>query len=149
MLFRFLNIIFKNINLYLKGKFTMNINFIEKTITLTKIEANKAGKPNSDIYNQLVDMKKSFPEYRIIVDNSTKRKDSLKGLNYQYMEKYIKSHDNAEEIMAEYRTLRGLDNQDSLNVSATYGQIKKWFLATYPEIEEYQNKIDTLINKAS
>ena len=127
----------------------MNINFIEKTITLTKIEANKAGKPNSDIYNQLVDMKKSFPEYRIIVDNSTKRKDSLKGLNYQYMEKYIKSHDNAEEIMAEYRTLRGLDNQDSLNVSATYGQIKKWFLATYPEIEEYQNTIDKLVNKAS
>ena len=65
------------------------------------------------------------------------------------MEKYINSHDNADENMANYRTLRGLDNQDGLNVSASYGQVRKWFLKTYPEIEEYQNKIDKLVNKAS
>ena len=127
----------------------MNINFNTKTLTLTKKESNLAKNFNSEIYNQITTFKKDFPDFRIIVNNSTKRNDSLKGLTYEYMEKYIKSHDNAEENMAEYRTLRGLDNQDGLNMSASYGQVRKWFLATYPEIEEYQNKIDKLVNKAS
>lgn len=127
----------------------MTINFMERTLTLTKKESNLARKFNSEIYNQIANFKKDFPDFRIIVNNPTKRNDNLKGLNYEYMEKYIKSHDNAEENMANYRTLRGLDNQDGLNMSASYGQVRKWFLATYPEIEEYQNKIDKLINKAS
>ena len=127
----------------------MNINFMEKTITLTKKESKLAGNPNSDLYKQIIDIKRDLPDYRIIINNNTKRNDSIKGLNYEYMEKYIKSHDNADENMANYRTLRGLDNQDGLNVSASYGQVRKWFLKTYPEIEEYQNKIDKLVNKAS
>ena len=127
----------------------MTINFMEKTLTLTKKESNLAKKFNSEIYNQIVNFKKDFPDFRIIVNNPTKRNDSLKGLNYEYMEKYIKSHDNAEENMKEYRFLRGFEVKDGVQKVATYGKIKKWFLATYPEIEEYQNKIDAIINKAS
>lgn len=127
----------------------MNINFMEKTITLTKKESKLAGNPNSDLYKQIIEIKRDLPDYRIIINNSTKRNDSLKGLNYEYMEKYIKSHDNAEENMKEYRFLRGFEVKDGVQKTATYGQIRKWFLKIYPEIEKYQNKVNEIVNKAS
>lgn len=127
----------------------MNIDFNTKTLTLTKKESKMAGKLNSEIYNKIADFRKNFPDYRIIVNTPTKRNDALKGLTYEYMEKYIESHDGAEENMKEYRFLRGFEVKDGVQKTATYGQIRKWFLATYPEIEEYQNKIDKVVNKAS
>lgn len=127
----------------------MNIDFNTKTLTLTKKESKMAGKLNSEIYNKIADFRKNFPDYRIIVNTPTKRTDALKGLTYEYMEKYIESHDGAEENMKEYRFLRGFEVKDGVQKTASYGQVRKWFLATYPEIEEYQNKIDKLVNKAS
>ncbi len=127
----------------------MNINLIEKTITLTKKEFKLSSNPNSEIHNKIMDYKRISPDYRIIVNNPSKKKDNLKGLNYAYMEKYIMSHDNAEENMKEYRFLRGFEVKDGVQKTATYGQIKKWFLKIYPEIEEYQNKISEIVNKAS
>lgn len=149
MLLRFLNHYKKIFFQTRKELTTMNINLMTNTITLTKKEFKLSGNPNSELFQKITNLKRDWPNCNIIVENQIKRKDSLKGLNYAYMEKYIKSHDNADENMANYRTLRGLDNQDGLNMSASYGQVRKWFLATYPEIEEYQNKIDAIINKAS
>ena len=33
--------------------------------------------------------------------------------------------------------------------SASYGEIKKWFLNTYPQIKEYHNKLENILKKSA
>lgn len=127
----------------------MNINLINKTIVLSKSEAKKAGNPNSELYAQLTKLRADFPNFTITIKSAPKRKDTFKGLTYEYMEQYIKSHDNAEENMKDYEFLRGANSDDELQLSARYGEIKKWFFNTYPEVKEYQARIDKIVNKVS
>ena len=43
----------------------MKINHFNKTIELTKAEANKAGKYGTEAYEQLIEVQHNFPEYRL------------------------------------------------------------------------------------
>ena len=127
----------------------MNINLINKTIVLSNSEAKKAGKPNSELYAQLAKLRADFPNFTIVIKPAPKRKESLKGLTYDYMEKYIESHADAEKNMADFEVLRASNTDDELLSPAHYGKIKKWFLSTYPEVKAYQTKIENIINKVS
>ena len=65
----------------------------------------------------------------------------IKGLTYEYMKKYILAHDDEKgSIMAIFHELRGnvVSEDDELQAeSLTYGEIKMWFLDTYPEIKNF------------
>jgi hypothetical protein len=61
------------------------------------------------------------------------------------MERYIESHANAEEIMAEYRELRLISECHCK--ARRYPKIKKWFLKRYPEVENFG--IDESDNEAA
>ena len=56
-----------------------------------------------------------------------------RGLTYQYMENYIATHANAASIMEEYKELRLQAKCHSIR----YANIKKWFLAMYPEVAQF------------
>lgn len=70
------------------------------------------------------------------------------GLTYEYMVSFIDKMENVEkkaQIMEEYRILRGLDeNDEQIAESESYDTIKKWFLAKFPEIEDFGKKYDAL-----
>ena len=62
----------------------MKVNFTNKTIDLTKTEAKKASQIGTDLYNQLVEVRTNFPNFKVTVvsPNKSKRADALKGLTY-------------------------------------------------------------------
>lgn len=125
----------------------MNANIINKSIEMTKTEAKAAGKFNTPEYNELMELMKNFPNFRInVVKAATKKVDRFKGLSYDYMKKYIKSHD--ESKMATFYELCGQDengNKVEMAAAATYGEVKMWFLTQFPEIEESGKKIDKIL----
>lgn len=128
----------------------MKANLMNKTIEMSKTEANKAGRINSNEFNELNTLRTIYPTFEIVIKtSSTKKKSEYKGLTYEYMEKYIKAHDNAEmSIMAEYEMLRGLTDeaQEALAESFSYKEIKEWFLNTFPAIAKFHEKREALLN---
>ena len=59
-------------------------------------------------YDMLQRARQDYPNYTPVIKRIKRNpdKETYRGLTYAYMERYIESHDNAEEIMAEYRELR-------------------------------------------
>ena len=127
----------------------MNANHITKKIEMTKTEAKTAGKPNTDAYNTLLELMKNFPGYEIeIVKSASKKTDRFKGLDYNYMMDYIKSHN--KELLKDFYTLRGLDENGKkvgMAAAASYGEIKMWFLEQFPEIEEKASNVNQIIER--
>ena len=118
---------------------TMKINEKKNTIEITKTFAQKAARVGSPEYFELLEVRHNFPKFKVVV-NQTKSKDSFKGLTYAYMEKYIKAHDDKEgSNMAVFNELRGKgdDAEGAMADSMSYGEIKLWFLDTYPEIKNF------------
>ena len=119
---------------------TMKINEKKFTIEITKTFAQKAARVGSPEYYELLEVRHNFPKFKVVV-NQTKSKDSFKGLTYEYMAKYILAHDDKEgSNMAVFNELRGtiVEGDDELQAeSLTYGEIKMWFLDTYPEIKNF------------
>lgn len=118
----------------------MKINFKNNTIEMTKSEANAASKYGSDAYKTLKEIRVDFPTYRIVVKaTSSKKQNGFKGLTYDYMEAYIKANDDeSKTTMQEFKTLRATDSD--LVKTRSYGEIRKWFLNTYPELNNVQKK---------
>ena len=132
----------------------MKANLINKTIEMSKSEANKAGKINSAEFNELNTLRSMYPAFEIVIKtSSTKKKSDYKGLTYSYMEMYITAHDDENKsIMEEYKTLRGISDeaQEVLAESLSYKKIKEWFLNKYPAIAEFHEKRESLLkNKAA
>ena len=113
-----------------------------KKIEMTKTEAAKAGKIDTEKYEELCTLMNRFPTFEIeIVKTSTKSVDHLKGLTYEFMENYIKAH--KEELLTEFYELCGKDeNGKKINfgVKLSYGEVRMWFLEEFPEIENFDNR---------
>ena len=66
------------------------------------------------------------------------------------MEKYIESHDDEEKsIMAEYLDLRGksAEAKELQAGSASFLEIRSWFLNTFPAIEAFYAKRAKILAK--
>jgi len=115
----------------------ITINFQNNTIELSASFAKTASTYGTKAYNELMNARHDFPEFRVdVVKPVSKRKDTFKGLDTKYMEKYIIAHSGEEsEQMKTFKQLRGETGCDFAK-KATYGQIKKWFLEQYPELVE-------------
>ena len=86
----------------------MTINYENRTIEMTKTEAKEAGKYNSDNYNELKEIRKDFPDFRIVTKSSSRKRDTYKGLTYAYMLNYITKHAKEDDVrMKEFDRLRG------------------------------------------
>lgn len=122
----------------------MNANLFSCKIEMTKTEAKAAGKINSEKFNELNTLRTMYPNFEIeIKASAAKKKSNYKGLTYGYMAKYIASHDDDDKsIMAEFEMLRGTSTeaQEALADSASYKEIKEWFLKKFPAIAEFHKK---------
>ena len=96
-------------------------------------------------YAMLQRARQDYPTYTPVIKHIKRNpdKETYKGLTYAYMERYIESHANADEIMAEYKELRLISECHCK--ARRYPKIKEWFLKTYPEVELFgmENVDDT------
>ena len=122
----------------------LTINNKARTIEMTKKFEKAASRFGSDEYKALQEARKDYPTYKVIVKASTaKSKESFKGLTYEYMEKYIASHDDERNtIMAEYEMLRGTSEEakEALAEACSYQEIKAWFFGKFPAIKAFHEK---------
>ena len=124
----------------------MRINLTERTIALTKKEMTAASRYGSDAYKELQNARRDNPGFEIVtITRMVKtQRETYKGLTYEYMEKYIKTHDDAEKtIWTEYMMYRGtpINPADQLPVAYNYNQMKAWFLGKYEKIAKFYENI--------
>ena len=128
----------------------MNANLMTKVIEMTKAESKAAGRVGTDAFADLAKLREAYPDFRIEI-RTTKSKDGMKGLTVSYMEKYILDHDDEDgTIMAEFRVLRGQEEngkKDDFRKPVSYGELKLWFLAHYPQLETMA-KVDEIMARA-
>ena len=124
----------------------MNANLICKRIEMTKNEAKAAGKLGTDEFKLLKEYRSEYPGFEIYIKPTTRRKTEFKCLDYKYMRNYIQKskRDDKDDIMATFNTLTAQDKKDGKELSehldaASYMDVKKWFLATFPEIQQYRD----------
>lgn len=128
----------------------ITINDKKMTIEMTKAVANRAKKFNTVEYKDLQLVRKDYPNYTVVIKTASKKsnKNQFKGLTYNYMEKYIKAHDDDEQsIMNEYLDMRALsdDAKEAMADALSYGEIKAWFLDKYPQIREFHTRRENLM----
>jgi len=112
------------------------------TIELTKKDYDKACKFGTQEYIDLQEARKSYPTYKVVKVTRKAPKSTFKGLTYSYMEKYILTHDGADQsIMKEYLLLRGETDEadEALAESVNYQEMKDWFLEKFPAIANFHN----------
>ena len=120
----------------------VRINRSNRTIEVTKSFDKAASRFGTDEYQAMQQVRKDYPTFTIVVKTVRTKADRFKGLTYDFMEKYIASHDNADERMAEFNDLRATSEEAQLFgvESLSYGEIKAWFFKNYPEIEAFQRR---------
>ena len=127
----------------------MFINEKKMAIEMTKKFAAAAHKFGTQEYKDLQEVRKDYPSYKevIVTRKTTAKKDNFKGLTYEYMEKYISSHDEDGKIMAEYQDLRGLSERakEALAEPCSYLEMRAWFLKTYPAIAKFHEDREKLL----
>ena len=136
----------------------MNANLMTKKIEMSKSEAKAAGKLNSDKFKELRQLMEMYPGFEIQIKAPAKRRVEFRGLDYKYMKGYILKHDDEDgTIMAELRELVAQDKKDKVEgaehlEAAGYLDVKKWFLAKFPEIkqfkEEHSKKVQEILKAA-
>ena len=70
--------------------------------------------------------------------NTNPKKDTYKGLTYDYMEYYISTHepeDKVDEVLAYFEELKLISQCHGKRLR--YPTIKKWFLNQYPDVAKF------------
>lgn len=125
---------------------TIAVNPKNHTIELSKAYSKLAYCPGTDEYKQLQEARRDYPNYRVVTvkQKGAAVKADFANLSFDFMDKYIASHDEKGDLMPVYRTLRGLDEN---GVAVDYQTIKDWFLNTFPEFEQFRADRLALVEK--
>ena len=121
-------------------KSRLSVKYAKSVIEVNTIFAKMMENPRSDEYELLQKIKRENPGFTVSRRQikSNPKKDTYKGLTYEYMKKYIKLHETKEEAEKVIAYL-----EDQILISKCHGQrlryptIKKWFLAKYPEVAKF------------
>ena len=121
-------------------KNTLKLDHAKRTIVMDRTFAKFAANTMSTEYAHLQAVRQDYPEYQVVLRKIKRKatKECYRGLNYEYMEDYIKTHGSKEESaanLAEYKELKLISKCHS--TSRRYPTIKKWFLEKYPDIKAF------------
>jgi hypothetical protein len=118
----------------------IRVNFETRTIEVSKSFSKKASIYGSNEYRMLNSARNDNEGFTVrIIDCKKTKRTSPKGLTYEVMRNYIKNHDSDGTILNAFESrLTGL-TEEGLTFEVSYGAIKSWFFAQYPEVEEYYN----------
>lgn len=98
--------------------------------------AKKAQDTRSEEYSHLQNVRRDYPDYRVIRRTIRKNpnKDTYKGLTYDYMRVYIAAHAPQEKVSA---AVAEFDEKVLISRCHSscrrYPAIKAWFLEQYPK----------------
>lgn len=124
---------------------TYKIDFAANTITITADFAKAMNDPTSAEYQIVAQVRKDFPEMRIIrkthktpskYQTKTGEKfncNQFKNLTYKNMETFIMGLPAAEAYMEEYLFLKNYAAEVQTN---GYTIIRRWFVAQFPEFRK-------------
>lgn len=89
----------------------------------------------SNEYNLLQRAKAEYPQYSVVLKRikTNPEKRVYKHLTYDYMIEYISRHPNCEARMKEFKEMVLRANCHTTK----YPKVKEWFLAAYPEIDDF------------
>ena len=106
----------------------MKIKFDAKTIEITKTFANKASHFGSEEYHALRTAMCDLPDFEVAIKVTAKpRRTYAKGLTYDFMATYIASTPDGSALN-EFLAIRNM---------CSYADVKKWFVAKFPEAQEF------------
>ena len=124
-----------------------------RELVITKKFEKAASRFGSPEYLELREAKNDNIGFKVVVrTNGKNKKETFKGLTFEYMEKYIEAHDDEENtIMAEFRMLRAQTEEgvEALAVSCSYQEIKVWFFGKYPQIAEFHKKREEILKSVA
>ena len=124
----------------------MKIYHNTKTIEMTKKESKEAAIYNSNTYKELVNIKRAFSDYSVVVREIT-RKNGCKGFSYDRMEMYIKAYGSDEQRL-QFENMR-IASKDSLERGKAYKEIKEWFNETFPEASDFSAAMARITSKTA
>lgn len=136
-----------------KNKMTNNVRINHKDNTI--IVANKAAKKaeiyGTEEYALLQKARRDYPEFSVVIeDRKNFKRDTMKGLTYDFMRTYIEKHDPDGDIMNEYLMLLG-ESEIAKELGAeavSYGEMKSWFLSKFDEIKRFYDTRDRVLGKS-
>ena len=116
------------------------IDFVHNMIMMDCTFAKKCRDTRSAEYEHLQRVRQDYPDFAVQRREIKKNpsKETYAGLTYNYMERYIISHeedDAREAVLDELRELRLIS--ECHKRSHRYPVIKHWFLDKYPQIAEF------------
>ena len=121
-------------------KNVLKVDFIKSLIIMDRTFASLCVNTNSVEYARLQEVRRDYPNYKVITRTIKKNpdKETYKGLTYEYMEDYILRHETDEtalDVIKEFNELRNISKCHKQG--KRYPTIKKWFLNKYPEVAEF------------
>ena len=115
------------------------INYTEKTITVSKRYLKEASTIGSAAYNELARVRKDLPDFQILPREISKKpgKKTYGKLTYPVMEEFIRDYeeDNAPAVLVEYERIK----QFSQFRAGKYAFVKTWFLNRYKDVFTQKN----------
>ena len=107
------------------------VDFTTKTFTMTKAFEKALNEGNEEAMNILNRYLVMFPALHVVrkthASPKTVRED--KGLTYARMERYIKLHDNADELMETFEKVKAI----AATQKNAYLYTKTWFFQQFPD----------------
>ncbi len=113
----------------------MYINFEKKTIELSKTEMTNASRYGSQAYNDLMAARRDNPDFRIVEAKVRKpAKTPLDRLTLPQIRAYVKANGDENQKKAFLTISTPTINEDGILCPAeSFFNIKKWFLAEFPQ----------------
>jgi hypothetical protein len=87
----------------------VRVNYNNSTIVITKKFSKKIANPLNEEFKEFMELRNMLPEYKVVVKDTPKKsskRETLKGLNYDFMKQYIARHDEDGENMKSFTTLK-------------------------------------------
>jgi len=120
-------------------KTLIKINPVTSEITMSKATAQKASYIGTDEYNQLLQVKKDFPDFKVKVLSPKGKENSNKGLTIELMEKLIKAMtNNNQDAVKGFEAVKDTYKGTSFHFSKP----KEFFLIEYPDWKEWLPNIE-------
>ena len=121
-------------------KNTLKLDHERQLVVMDRTFAKKAQDTRSEEYSHLQNVRRDYPDYRVIRRTIRKNpnKDTYKGLTYDYMREYIATHAPQEKVSAAVAEFdeKVLISRCHSNCRR-YPVVKAWFLQKYPEVKEF------------
>ena len=114
----------------------IKFNHADEKIIINRIFSIKANTFGTEEYAKLNQARKDYPNYDVAVREPIKKnpsKEAFKGLDYTFMERYMKIQKVSERVWDKYRHTRLMTECHSRR----FPIVKQWFLDTFPEVRDW------------